>query len=156
MSANGKPDKTRRNATLSQAQCLAIERLAAGATVSAAAEAAGVSRQQVYEWKETQPRFLAQLNAAQAEILYTARAKALQYIAGAFQTADEIRQDTKLAPQVRLTACEFLVSKIKFNFAEFGPQSAATAEIRQREERAELERQREGDAWRESFPLVSS
>jgi hypothetical protein len=155
MPTNGKSDKTRQNLTLSQAQCLVIERLAVGATVSAAAEAAGVSRQQVYEWKETQPLFLAQLNAAQAEILNSARAKALQYIAGAFETADEIRRDSKLAPQVRLSACEFLLSKVKFNFAEFGPQSAAAAEVSQREEREELERQRDSDVWRRSFPLVS-
>jgi len=153
MPTNGKSDKTRQNPTLSQAQLLVIERLAIGGTVSAAAEAAGVSRQQIYEWKETQPLFLAELNRAQAEVLFTARTKALQYIVGAFQTADEIRQDAKLSPQVRLAACAFLVSKIDFNFAEFGPQSSAAAEISQREEREELDRQRDNDTWRMSFPV---
>jgi hypothetical protein len=43
-----------------------------------------LARQQIYEWKETQLLFLAELNRAQAEMRFTARAKALQYIAGAF------------------------------------------------------------------------
>jgi hypothetical protein len=135
MPTDGKSDRTRQNPTLSQAQLLVIERLAAGERVTTAAKAAGVSRQQIYEWKETLPLFLAELNRAQAEVLSIARAKALQYIAGAFETADEIRRDAKLAPQVRLAACEFLVSKIDFNFAEFGPQTPAAAEVSQREDR---------------------
>lgn len=149
--SNGKADKTGRNLTLSQAQLLVIERLAAGATVTAAAEAAGVCRQQVYEWKETQPSFLAELNRAQAEVLLSARAKALQYIAGAFETADEIRRDAKLAPQVRLAACEFLVSKIEFNFAEFGPQTPAAAEVSQMDARSELESRRRNEENRRRF-----
>jgi hypothetical protein len=55
-----------------------------------------------------------------------------------------------------LAACEFLVSKIDFNFAEFGQQSPAAAEVSQRDERQELENRREHEAWRQNFPDLSS
>lgn len=54
-----KPDKTRQ---LSQEQMNAIEHLLQGRSDRAAAEAVGVSRQTVWEWRNRDPLFIAELN----------------------------------------------------------------------------------------------
>ena len=54
-----KPDKTRQ---LSQEQMNAVEHLIQGKSDRAVSEAAGVSRQTVWEWRNRDPLFIAELN----------------------------------------------------------------------------------------------
>ena len=54
-----KPDKTRQ---LSLEQMNAIEHLLRGRSDRAVAEAVGVSRQTVWEWRNRDPLFIAELN----------------------------------------------------------------------------------------------
>ena len=54
-----KPDKTRQ---LSQEQMNSIEHLLQGKSDRAVSEAAGVSRQTVWEWRNRDPLFIAELN----------------------------------------------------------------------------------------------
>lgn len=60
-----KPDKTRQ---LSQEQMNAIEHLLQGRSDRAAAEAVGVSRQTVWEWRNHDPLFIADLNRQRYEM----------------------------------------------------------------------------------------
>ena len=60
-----KPDKIRQ---LSQEQQNAIEHLLQGRSDRATAEAVGVSRQTVWEWRNKNPVFIAELNRGRAEL----------------------------------------------------------------------------------------
>jgi len=75
---------------LTTAQEIAIATLIRGATVSAAAEEAGVARQTVSTWKNTNPAFIAALNRERRHVweheqdrVRAVRTKALEVIAGA-------------------------------------------------------------------------
>ena len=70
MSKATKPDKTRQ---LSIEQANAIEHLLQGQSDRAAAEAVGVSRQTVSEWKNHDPLFIAELNRQRSEMWREAR-----------------------------------------------------------------------------------
>jgi hypothetical protein len=65
-----KPDKIRQ---LSQEQMNAIEHLLQGQSDRAVAEAVGVSRQTVWEWRNRDPLFIAELNRQRSEMWYEAR-----------------------------------------------------------------------------------
>jgi hypothetical protein len=60
---------------LTPAQDRAVVALAGGATVTAAAESAGVSRPTVYAWLDGLPEFVAELNRARAEARDAIRAE---------------------------------------------------------------------------------
>ena len=70
MSEATKPDKTRQ---LSIEQANAIEHLLQGQSDRAVAEAVGVSRQTVSEWKNHDPLFIAELNRQRSEMWREAR-----------------------------------------------------------------------------------
>ena len=70
MSEATKPDKTRQ---LSIEQANAIEHLLQGQSDRAVAEAVGVSRQTVSEWKNHDPLFIAELNMQRSEMWREAR-----------------------------------------------------------------------------------
>jgi len=70
MSKATKPDKTRQ---LSIEQANAIEHLLQGQSDRAVAEAVGVSRQTVSEWKNHDPLFIAELNRQRSEMWREAR-----------------------------------------------------------------------------------
>lgn len=59
MSEATKPDKTRQ---LSQEQMNSIEHLLQGKSDRAVAEAVGVTRQTIWEWRNHDPLFIAELN----------------------------------------------------------------------------------------------
>jgi small-conductance mechanosensitive channel len=65
-----KSDKTRQ---LSQEQLNAIEHLLQGQSDRATAEAVGVSRQTVWEWRKRDPLFIAELNRQRSEMWTEAR-----------------------------------------------------------------------------------
>ena len=70
MTKTTKPDKTRQ---LSIEQANAIEHLLQGQSDRAVAEAVGVSRQTVSEWKNHDPLFIAELNRQRSEMWREAR-----------------------------------------------------------------------------------
>jgi len=72
MSETTKPDKTRQ---LSIEQQNAIEHLLQGKSDRATAEAAGVSRQTVWEWRNHDPLFIAELNRQRYELWSEAKAR---------------------------------------------------------------------------------
>ena len=65
MTKTTKPDKTRQ---LSQEQENALEHLLQGKSDAATAEAVGVSRQTVWEWRNRNPVFIAELNRRRFEL----------------------------------------------------------------------------------------
>lgn len=65
-----KPDKTRQ---LSQEQQNAIEHLLQGKSDRAVSEAVGVTRQTVWEWRNRDPLFIAELNRQRSEMWKEAR-----------------------------------------------------------------------------------
>lgn len=65
-----KPDKTRQ---LSIEQQNAIDHLIQGKSDRSTAEAVGVSRQTVWEWRNKDPLFIAELNRQRAELWSEAR-----------------------------------------------------------------------------------
>jgi len=65
-----KPDKTRQ---LSQEQQNAIEHLLQGKSDRAVSEAVGVGRQTVWEWRNNDPLFIAELNRQRSEMWKEAR-----------------------------------------------------------------------------------
>jgi hypothetical protein len=70
MEKTTKPDKTRQ---LSIEQENAIEHLLQGQSDRAVAEAVGVSRQTVWEWRKNDPLFIAELNRQRSEMWREAR-----------------------------------------------------------------------------------
>jgi hypothetical protein len=62
------PQKITLTAELSPQQLLAVEQLAIGATVTCAAEAAGVSRETVHRWSREDFTFQAALNRARRDL----------------------------------------------------------------------------------------
>ena len=72
MSETTKPDKTRQ---LSIEQESAIEHLLQGKSDRATAEAVGVSRQTVWEWRNHDPLFIAELNRRRYELWSEAKAR---------------------------------------------------------------------------------
>ena len=65
-----KPDKIRQ---LSQEQMNAVEHLLQGKSDRAVAEAVGVSRQTVWEWRNNDPLFIAELNRQRSAMWWEAR-----------------------------------------------------------------------------------
>jgi hypothetical protein len=63
--------------SLSDKQELALEKLAAGLSISKAAEAAGVTRQTVYSWLDKDPNFAAAFNLWRREMIASNRARGL-------------------------------------------------------------------------------
>lgn len=63
-----KADTKKESADLTPQQLTAVDQLATGATVTAAAEAVGVARQTVSEWLNQQAAFQAALNQRRAEL----------------------------------------------------------------------------------------
>jgi hypothetical protein len=70
MTETTKPDKIRQ---LSQEQMNAIEHLLRGQSDRSVAEAAGVSRQTIWEWRNHDPLFIAELNRQRFEMWQEAR-----------------------------------------------------------------------------------
>jgi hypothetical protein len=75
-----------------------------GATIAAAAEAAGVSRPTVYAWIDHVPAFAAALNRARAEQHEAIRAELRGLMTSAVRTLRELVESPAIPPAVRLRA----------------------------------------------------
>ena len=94
---------------LTPSQRLAVASLAAGKTVTAAAEAAGVSRTTLYEWKDL-PSFKAELNRSLAEQRDVIRGELLALATSAVRAIREMVESPETPPVIRLRACLAVLS----------------------------------------------
>jgi hypothetical protein len=104
MSEAAKPDKTRQ---LSLEQMNAIEHLLQGKSDRAAAEAVGVSRQTICEWRNHDPQFIAELNRQRSELWWDARER-LKSLANRALDAVEVQLDSG-DPKASLAAAKYVL-----------------------------------------------
>ena len=95
-------DKTRQKATLSAPQHVALTALAAGSTVTAAAEAANVSRQTVSDWLHHDAEFASELLSRRDEQWAALRARLELITTKAVATVAELLDHED--PRIRLAA----------------------------------------------------
>jgi hypothetical protein len=111
---------------LTPAQCRAVAALAGGATIAAAAEAAGVSRPTVYAWMDSVPAFVAELNRWQAEQHEAIRAELRNLATAAVRTLHELVESPAIPPAVRLRAALAVLEEVRFE--RIGPTDPAHVE----------------------------
>jgi transposase len=99
-----KPDKTRQ---LSIEQENAIEHFLQGQSDRAVAEAAGVSRQTVWEWRKRDPLFIAELNRQRFEMWKEARER-LKSLANRALDVVELQLDSD-DPKATLAAAKYIL-----------------------------------------------
>jgi len=104
MSGATKPDKTRQ---LSQEQMNALEHLLQGKSDRAVAEAVGVSRQTVWEWRNNDPLFIAELNRQRSEMWWEARER-LKSLANRALDVVELQLDSG-DPKASLAAAKYIL-----------------------------------------------
>jgi len=104
MSKATKPDKTRQ---LSIEQANAIEHLLQGQSDRAAAEAVGVSRQTISEWKNHDPLFVAELNRQRSEMWKEARER-MKALANRVLDVVELQFDSD-DPKAALAAAKYIL-----------------------------------------------
>jgi len=104
MSEATKPDKTRQ---LSIEQANAIEHLLQGQSDRAVAEAVGVSRQTVSEWKNHDPLFIAELNRQRSELWREAHQR-LKSLANRALDVVEFQLDSG-DPKASLAAAKYIL-----------------------------------------------
>jgi len=103
-----KPDKTRQ---LSQEQMNALEHLLQGRSDRATAEAVGVSRQTVSEWRNHDPLFIAELNRQRSELWNEARER-LKSLAN--RALDVVEQQLGSGdPKAALAASKYILQGTK-------------------------------------------
>jgi AcrR family transcriptional regulator len=116
---------------LTPAQDRAVAALAGGATITAAAEAAGVSRPTVYAWLDGSPEFVAELNRVRAEARSAIRAELQRVATSAVATLRELVESPKIPSAIRLRAALAVLSAVGAD----GPEligSTDPAEVRSR------------------------
>jgi transposase-like protein len=89
---------------LTPSQRLALEALAGGASMAAAAEAAGVDRETVYEWRDSVALFVVELNRARAEQREATRAELRALATEAASTLRDLLTSKETPAPVRLRA----------------------------------------------------
>jgi hypothetical protein len=99
-----KPDKTRQ---LSIEQENAVEHLLQGKSDRAVAEAVGVSRQTVWEWRNNDPLFIAELNRQRSEMWREARER-LKSLTNRALDVVEVQLDSS-DPKVSLVAAKYIL-----------------------------------------------
>jgi len=104
MSKATKPDKTRQ---LSIEQANAIEHLLQGQSDRAVAEAVGVSRQTISEWKNHDPLFVAELNRQRSEMWREARER-MKALANRALDVVELQFDSD-DPKAALAAAKYIL-----------------------------------------------
>jgi len=104
MSKATKPDKTRQ---LSIEQANAIEHLLQGQSDRAVAEAVGVSRQTISEWKNHDPLFVAELNRQRSEMWKEARER-MKALANRVLDVVELQFDSD-DPKAALAAAKYIL-----------------------------------------------
>ena len=101
-------------------------RAGGGATVAAAALAAGVSRPTVYAWFDAVPAFSAELNRARAEQHEAIRGELRGLATAAVRTLRELVESPAVPPAVRLRAALAVLEKV--GAEAVGPTDAADVE----------------------------
>jgi hypothetical protein len=99
-----KPDKTRQ---LSMEQQNSIEHLLQGQSDRAVAEAVGVARQTVWEWRNNDPLFIAELNRQRSEMWQEARDR-LKSLANRALDVVELQLDSD-DPKTALAAAKYIL-----------------------------------------------
>jgi len=102
-------DKYTKKLTAKQTRALAC--LLAGASVPAAAEAAGCSKQAIYNWLE-KPEFRTALNEAQSEAIVRLSRVLINLGTEAVDTLGRVLRDEKTPPAVRVRAAEIVISNL--------------------------------------------
>jgi hypothetical protein len=97
---------------LNLAQCRAVAALAGGATITAAAEAAGVSRQTLYAWLVGAPGFVAELNRARAEARDAIRREVRALATSAVATMRWLIESPDSPPAIRLRAAQAVLTAV--------------------------------------------
>ena len=88
--------------------------LAHGATISAAAQSAGLHRATIHKWLATQPAFEQAVQVARAEYALTLRDHMKELSALALDALFTLLTDTQTAPPVRLRAAIAVLERPKF------------------------------------------
>ena len=139
MSGATKPDKIRQ---LSQEQMNAIEHLLQGKSDRAVSEAAGVSRQTVWEWRNRDPLFIAELNRQRSEMWQEAHQR-LKSLAN--RALDVVEQQLDSGdPKASLAAAKYILQGTRLlgdtNLPKSGPTTpeAVILERLRSEARSEL------------------
>jgi hypothetical protein len=142
-----KPDKIRQ---LSQEQMNAIEHLLQGKSDRAVADAVGVARQTVWEWRNRDPLFIAELNRQRSEMWNEARDR-LKILANRALDVVELQLDSG-DPKASLAAAKYILQGTRLLGETDLPSSGLTtpegvimARLRN-EARCELEAQGKGRA----------
>ncbi|MFN3322010.1 MAG: SEC-C metal-binding domain-containing protein [Bryobacteraceae bacterium] len=104
---------------LTPSQLRAIQALAAGATVTAAAEAAEVHRDTIYEWRRSRPAFASAVAGAKAacEAQLHEQLAALAHLALA--ALQQLLQDSSTPPAVRLRAALAVLRRPHFEHKDW-------------------------------------
>jgi hypothetical protein len=105
-----KPDKTRQ---LSQEQQNALEHLLQGKSDAATAEAVGVARQTIWEWRNRNPVFIAELNSRRYELWDEARER-LKALANRSLDVIERNLDSE-DPKASLMAAQYVLKSTKLS-----------------------------------------
>jgi transposase-like protein len=99
---------------LTTVQQQVIVALTHGASVSAAAQSAGVHRATIHRWLATQPAFEQAAQGARAEYIFTLRDQMRELSALALDTLYSLLTDTQAAAPVRLRAALAVLERPKF------------------------------------------
>ena len=113
---SNQPAKRRPKRTLNNRKEKAVLALLAGASVTEAAEQAGVRRQTVSEWCHHDPLFAEELDRRRAELWASIRGRFEQATAKAVDVLIELMDDD--APHIRLAAASRVVGTIAQNRPE--------------------------------------
>ena len=102
------------DSTLNANQLLVVEALARGATVSAAARAAGLHRATLYNWFKSEPDFVAAVANAKKEYADTLRDELKELNTVALSTLRSLLDDSKTPPSVRLRTALAILQRPQF------------------------------------------
>jgi len=91
-------------------QCV-VNALAAGSTVTAAAEAYGIQRMTVYRWMKTLPQFSAALHRARAEFVLARRDDLYHLSNRALETLLAVLDNPRSSPAVLLRTATFILQR---------------------------------------------
>jgi transposase-like protein len=108
------PSQNSEPSTLTPVQAQVVLSLVQGATVTAAARAAGLHRTTVYHWLNTQPAFETAINQARAEYILTLRDELKTMSGLALATLRSFLETNDTPPGVRLKAALAVLQRPDF------------------------------------------
>jgi DNA-binding transcriptional MerR regulator len=101
------------NSTLSPVQAQVVAALAAGASISAAAKAAGVHRSTVHNWLN-EPDFSTQFDTSRQDYVESIRDQVRYLSALALDTIRQLLENPETPPSVRLRAAQLVLTRPQF------------------------------------------